>query len=121
MYGATASIKNRNYIIAVELNGASSFHIILKEILPNCMGQIFTKISLDVGWVILTASAMSYLGLGIQPPTPDLGSMVAEGTSFLPELWWISVFPSLAIILCVLAFNLLGDGIRDMLVSKEGL
>ena len=121
MYGATSSIKNRNYIIAVELNGASSLHIILKEVLPNCIGQIFTKISLDVGWVILTASAMSYLGLGIPPPAPDLGSMVAEGTSFLPELWWISVFPSLAIILCVLAFNLLGDGLGDMLGWEEGL
>ena len=121
LYGTTASIKSKNYIIALQLNGASNIHIILKEILPNCIGHIFTKISLDIGWVILTASALSYLGLGIPPPTPDLGSMVAEGTSFLPELWWISVFPSLAIVLCVLAFNLLGDGLRDMLGWEEGL
>lgn len=120
LYGTVSSIKNKNYIIAADLNGASSLHIILKEILPNCMGQILTKISLDVGWVMIVAASMSYVGLGVQPPTPDLGSMVAEGTSFLPELWWISVFPSLAIILCVLAFNLLGDGIRDVLVSEGG-
>ena len=119
LYGTVVSIKNANYIIAAELNGASSLHIIFKEILPNCIGQILTKISLDVGWVMMVAASMSYVGLGIQPPTPDLGNMVAEGTSFLPAQWWISVFPSIAILLTVLGFNLLGDGIRDMLVSEE--
>ena len=71
--------------------------------------------TLDMGFVILIASALSFLGLGVQPPTPDLGTMVADGANFLPDLWWLSVFPGLGILVVVLGFNLLGDGLRDML------
>ena len=95
--------------------GASDAHIILREILPNGLPSILTKMTLDMGFVILIASALSFLGLGVQPPTPDLGTMVADGANFLPDLWWLSVFPGLGILVVVLGFNLLGDGLRDML------
>jgi len=98
--------------------GASSFSIIFKEILPNCIGSILTKVTLDVGWVILLGSALSYVGLGAQPPTPDLGTMVSTGGMYLPNQWWISMFPAIAIVIIILGFNLLGDGIRDMFVEE---
>ena len=81
----------------------------------NCAPTILTKIALDFGFVILIASSLSFLGLGVQPPTPDLGSMVAEGARYLPDLWWLAIFPGLAILVAVIGFNLLGDGINDLL------
>ena len=69
--------------------------------------------TLDVGFVILMASSLSFLGLGVQPPTPDLGSMVADGAKYMPDAWWLTVFPAIAILLVVLGFNLVGDGLRE--------
>jgi peptide/nickel transport system permease protein len=74
--------------------------------------------TLDVAWVILIGSSLSFIGLGAQPPTPDLGTMVSDGYKYMPELWWISIFPGLAIVFTILGFNLLGDGIRDMLAAE---
>ena len=71
--------------------------------------------TLDLGFVILLGSSLSFLGLGVQPPTPDLGSMVAEGAKYLPDLWWLAVFPGVAILVVVLGFNLVGDGVSDLL------
>ena len=88
-------------------------HILFREILPNCMPSIFTKMTIDVGFVILIASSMSFLGLGAQAPTPDLGSMVADGARYMPDSWWLTVFPALAILIVVMGFNLLGDGLRE--------
>jgi peptide/nickel transport system permease protein len=119
VYGIASSIRNEFYIQAAEVTGSGKPHIIFKEILPNCYGPIFTKISLDMGWVILIGSALSFVGLGAQPPTPDLGTMVAAGGRYMPDQWWIAVFPALAIMFIVLGFNLLGDGIRDMLEVEE--
>ncbi|MCK5094626.1 MAG: ABC transporter permease, partial [Spirochaetes bacterium] len=120
VYGIASSIKNEFFVQAAEVTGSGVPHIIFKEILPNCYGPIFTKISLDMGWVILIGSALSFVGLGAQPPTPDLGTMVADGGKYMPDQWWIAVFPAIAIMFIVLGFNLLGDGIRDML-EVEGL
>ena len=120
VYGVASSVRGEYFVQAAELTGASRFHILFREILPNCISPILTKISLDFGWVILIGSALSFVGLGAQPPTPDLGSMVADGSRYLPDQWWISVFPALAIMFVVLAFNLLGDGISDMLGTSEG-
>jgi peptide/nickel transport system permease protein len=75
--------------------------------------------SLDMGWVILIGSSLSFVGLGVQPPKPGLGTMVAQGARHLPDLWWISVFPALAIVVIVLGFNLLGDGLRDLFAAEE--
>lgn len=119
VYGIASSIKNEFFVQAAEVTGSGVPHIIFKEILPNCYGPIFTKISLDMGWVILIGSALSFVGLGAQPPTPDLGTMVADGGKYMPDQWWIAVFPAIAIMFIVLGFNLLGDGIRDMLEVEE--
>lgn len=118
VYGMANSLRNELYVQSAELLGASKFHIIFKEILPNCVGPIFTKMTLDMGWVILTGASLSFVGLGEQPPKPALGTMVSDGAKFLPDQWWISIFPSLAIMVIVLGFNLLGDGIKDMLSSE---
>ncbi len=119
MYNMVSSIRNEYYVIALELLGAKKSYIMFREILPNCLGPILTKLTLDVGWVILIGAALSFVGLGAQPPTPDLGTMVAEGGQYLPTYWWISVFPALAIAFIILGFNLLGDGIRDIFAATE--
>ena len=85
------------------------------EVLPVMSGTVLTKMTLDMGFVILLGSSLGFLGLGAQPPAPDLGTMVAEGTPFLPDVWWQSVFSGLAIMIAVLGFNLVGDGLRDVL------
>jgi peptide/nickel transport system permease protein len=117
-YNTASAVRNEYFVQAAEVMGASSFHTIFREILPNCLGPILTKITLDVGWVILLGSALSFVGLGAQPPTPDLGTMVAGGGQFIHNAWWISIFPAAAISLIILGFNLLGDGIRDMFIEE---
>ncbi len=119
VYGLTSTLRNEFFVSSAETMGASKFHILFREILPNCISPIFTKMSLDMAWVILLGSALSFVGLGVQPPKPGLGTMVAGGADYLPEQWWISVFPALAIVVVVLGFNLLGDGLRDMFAAEE--
>ncbi len=118
VYGIACSMRNEYFIQSAEMIGASPFHILIREILPNTLAPIFTKMTLDVAWVILIGASLSFIGLGAQPPTPDLGTMVSDGYRYMPELWWISIFPSLAIVFTILGFNLLGDGIRDMLAAE---
>jgi peptide/nickel transport system permease protein len=112
-YNLTRAEKQEGYVLAAETLGAGVPHILFREILPNCMPAIFTKMTIDVGFVILIASSLSFLGLGAQAPTPDLGSMVADGAKYMPDAWWLTVFPALAILLVVTGFNLLGDGLRE--------
>jgi len=119
IYNITRGEKEEGYVLAAEIVGASKLHIIFREILPNCIPAIITKMTLDCGFVILIASSLSFLGLGVQPPTPDLGSMVAEGANYLPDSWWLTVFPGAAILLAVFGFNLLGDALRDVLGTGE--
>ena len=119
VYGMASSVRNEYFVIAAELSGASKFHILFREILPNCLSPVFTKMALDVGWVIIISASLSFVGLGEQPPTPALGQMVSDGAKYLPELWWMCIFPALAIIITILGFNLFGDGIRDMLQSSR--
>lgn len=107
-------------MIGADLMGASKLHIIFKEILPNCLSSIFTKMALDVGWVILIGATLSFVGLGEQPPTPSLGQMVSDGSRYMPDAWWMTVFPSLAIVIIILGFNFMGDGIGDMLSKGDG-
>jgi len=120
LYGTASSIKNEYFVIAAELTGASKFHIIFREILPNCLSPIFTKMALDVGWVILIGASLSFVGLGQQPPTPALGQMVSDGARYMPTFWWMTIFPALAIVLILVGFNLMGDGIRDMFERGMG-
>ncbi|NLB51301.1 MAG: ABC transporter permease [Clostridiaceae bacterium] len=119
IYGMTSSMRNELFVKSAELLGASKFHILFREILPNCLGQIFTKMTLDMGWVILMGASLSFVGLGEQPPTPALGTMVSDGAKYLPDQWWIAIFPSIAIMVIILGFNFLGDGVKDMLTSEE--
>ena len=119
VYGMASSVSNEYFVIAADLTGASKFHILFREILPNCLSPVFTKMALDVGWVIIFSASLSFVGLGEQPPTPALGQMVSDGAKYLPELWWMCIFPALAIIVMILGFNLFGDGIRDMLQSSR--
>ncbi|PYE23465.1 peptide/nickel transport system permease protein [Rhizobium sp. PP-CC-3A-592] len=119
IYAITRQIRTQEFIEAAETLGASKFHILFREILPNCVSAIAVKTSLDCGFVILVGASLSFLGLGIQPPTPDLGTMVAQGAGFLPDFWWESVLPGLAILFVALGFNLLGDGLRDLFDVQE--
>ena len=119
VYGLASTLRNEFFVSSAETLGASKAHIIFREILPNCISPIFTKMSLDMGWVILIGSSLSFVGLGVQPPKPGLGTMVADGSKYLPDQWWISVFPALAIVVVVLSFNLFGDGLRDMFAAEE--
>ena len=104
-----------DYVEAAKVAGASHVHIMFRELLPNCVSAISVKISLDAGFVILFGAALSFLGLGVQPPTPDLGTMVSTGSEYLPEYWWEALMPGLAVLYVILGFNLLGDGLRDMM------
>ena len=119
VYGLASAQRNEFYVSSAEIIGASTPHILFSEILPNTLSPIFTKMSLDMGWVIIIGASLSFVGLGVQPPKPGLGTMVASGAKFLPDQWWISLFPALAIVVLVLGFNLLGDGLRDMFAAEE--
>lgn len=114
IYGQASAISGEYFVKNAELIGASKLHIMIKEILPNCLSPILTKMALDVGWVILMGASLSFVGLGEQPPTPAFGQMISEGAKYIPEIWWLIIFPSAGVALMILGFNFLGDGIRDM-------
>jgi peptide/nickel transport system permease protein len=118
-FNTSSQLRNEYFVQAAEVMGASPGHIMFSEILPNCLGPILTKLTLDVGWVILLGSALSFVGLGAQAPTPDLGTMVSKGAAFMPAYWWLSIFPAMAIVFIILGFNLLGDGVRDMFTEES--
>jgi peptide/nickel transport system permease protein len=119
VYNVARSEREEGYVLAAEVIGASKWHISFREILPNCLPAVITKMTLDMGFVIIIASSLSFLGLGVQPPTPDLGSMVAEGARYLPDSWWLTVFPGLAILLAVFGFNLVGDALREIFGAEQ--
>ncbi|AFM21621.1 MAG TPA: ABC transporter permease [Acetomicrobium flavidum] len=108
-------IKSLPYIEAIRALGAGNLRILLLHILPMCMSPVLVQLSLRMGSIILTAAGLGFLGLGAQPPTPEWGAIVSDGRSYLVDQWWISTFPGLFIALVVLGFNLLGDGIRDIM------
>lgn len=109
------SIKDQEFIEASRSIGASDIRIIFKHLLPNCMAPIIVQATLSIASTILDAAALSFIGLGIAPPTPEWGSMLASGRPYLRDYWWIETFPGIAIMLTVYAFNLFGDGLRDAL------
>lgn len=109
------SIKERDYITAARSIGASNFRIIFRHILPNAAAPVFVAATLGVAGAILTESALSFLGIGVQPPTPSWGNILTSGKDYLEFAWWLSLFPGVAILVTVLAYNLLGEGIRDAL------
>ena len=112
--GLAASQSDEEYIQAAKISGASTSHILFRELLPNCLSPLLVKATLDAGIVVLTGASLSFIGLGVQPPKPGLGTMVANGTNFLPTDWWIAIMPGIAIFILVMGFNMLGDGLRDL-------
>jgi peptide/nickel transport system permease protein len=112
--GEVLSLREEQFVEAARAVGASKMRVAFREILPNLIPVIAVKGSLDMGYAILWGVALNFLGLGVQEPTPDWGHMLAEGRVLLPQAWWVSTFPGIAILLTVLGFNLLGDGLRDI-------
>ncbi len=109
------SLKEREFVLAEKALGASSRRIIFCHILPNAMGPVFVSAILGIGNAILVESALSFLGIGIQPPIPSWGNMLSSGKDYLGVAYWLSLFPGLAILLTVMSYNLLGEGLRDAL------
>ncbi|MDA9556589.1 ABC transporter permease [Vibrio sp.] len=110
--------RRSDFIQSAVLSGASTPRILLKHIVPMCTTSVIIRVTLDMAGIILVASGLGFLGLGIAPPTPEWGSMIAEGRSFLIDQWWVATIPGVAILLVSLAFNLLGDGLRDAMEGK---
>jgi peptide/nickel transport system permease protein len=115
----TLTIRNSDYIYAVKLQGAGPLRIIIKHIWPLCISSLVVRVTLDMAGIILAAAGLGFLGLGAQPPSPEWGAMISEGRRFIMDHWWIATMPGLAIFTVSLAFNLLGDGLRDVLDPKD--
>ncbi|MGO4408159.1 ABC transporter permease subunit [Bosea sp. RAF48] len=109
---------SKDYVIAAQVSGAQTIRLMFSEILPNCAAPLIVQATLGVSTAILDAAALGFLGLGAQPPTPEWGTMLADAREFVLRAWWVVTFPGLAILITVLAFNLLGDGLRDALDPK---
>ena len=115
----TLSIRRSDYISAVKLQGAGALRIITRHIWPLCIASLVVRITLDMAGIILAAAGLGFLGLGARPPSPEWGAMIAEGRRFILDYWWVATIPGIAIFVVSLAFNLLGDGLRDLLDPKS--
>jgi len=108
----------KDYVTAARVSGAGTLRLMFREVLPNCAAPLIVQASLGVSTAILDAAALGFLGLGAQPPAPEWGTMLADAREFVLRAWWVVTFPGLAILIAVLAFNLMGDGLRDALDPK---
>jgi peptide/nickel transport system permease protein len=111
--GQVLALREREFVLAAGISGASVPRIVLRHLLPNILSLMVVQLSMDVGNAILSTSSLSFLGLGAQPPEPEWGSIIAQGSNFILTSWWYVTFPGLALALTVLGFNLLGEGMRD--------
>lgn len=114
----TMQIRDADYIAAIRLQGAGSARIILGHVVPLCLSSVIVRVTLDMAGIILTAAGLGFLGLGAQPPQPEWGAMIASGRRFMIDFWWVATMPGIAIFVVSLGFNLLGDGLRDVLDPK---
>ena len=114
----TLVIRNADYIAAVRLQGASSWRIVLRHIVPMCLPSLIVRTTLDMAGIILIAAGLGFLGLGAQPPMPEWGAMISSGREQIFDQWWVAAFPGVAICIVALGFNLLGDGLRDVMDAK---
>lgn len=117
--GSVLSVKEQEFIQAAQLMDVSRFRILLGHVVPNVITPVIVLATMDMAYVILGTAGLSFLGLGAQPPTPEWGTMLSEGRNHLQTAWWVVNFPGLAIMVTVLGFNLLGDGLRDVLDPKD--
>ncbi|SEO35678.1 dipeptide transport system permease protein [Methylobacterium sp. ap11] len=115
---AVMAEKSKDYVTAARVSGAGPLRLMLSEVLPNCAAPLIVQASLGVSTAILDAAALGFLGLGAQPPSPEWGTMLADAREFVLRAWWVVTFPGLIILVTVLAFNLVGDGLRDALDPK---
>ena len=116
----TITVRGADYIAAARLQGAGSARIIARHVMPMCLSSVIVRVTLDMAGIILTAAGLGFLGLGAQPPLPEWGLMISSGRKFLLDHWWVATMPGLAIFVVSLGFNLLGDGLRDVLDPKGG-
>lgn len=114
----TLGLRGADFIAAVRLTGASAGRIVLRHVAPLCLPSLIVRVTLDMSGIILTAAGLGFLGMGAQPPSPEWGAMIATARRFILDQWWVPTFPGLAIFAASLAFNLLGDGLRDVLDPK---
>ena len=116
----TLTVRHQDYISAIRLQGASPVRIIAGHVMPLCLSSVIVRVTLDMAGIILTAAGLGFLGLGAQPPIPEWGAMISSGRKFLLDQWWVATMPGLAIFIVSLGFNLLGDGLRDILDPRSG-
>jgi peptide/nickel transport system permease protein len=116
----TITIRNSEYIMAARLQGASGPRILYGHIMPLCISSVIIRLTLDMAGIILTAAGLGFLGLGAQPPLPEWGAMISTGRQYILDQWWVAAVPGIAIFVVSLGFNLLGDGLRDVLDPKSG-
>jgi peptide/nickel transport system permease protein len=116
----TLTIRKADYVAAIRLQGAGAMRIITGHIWPMCLSSIIIRMTLDMAGIILTAAGLGFLGLGAQPPLPEWGAMISAGRRYILDHWWVATMPGLAIFIVSLGFNLLGDGLRDVLDPKRG-
>lgn len=115
----TLTVRSSDYIAAIRLQGASAPRIIAGHVVPMCLPSVIIRVTLDMAGVILIAAGLGFLGLGVLPPTPEWGLMISSGRKYLFEQWWVATMPGLAIFIVSLGFNLLGDGLRDVLDPRS--
>jgi peptide/nickel transport system permease protein len=115
----TLALRHSDFIAAARLAGASPLRIVLRHIMPLCLASVIVRVSLDMAGVILIAAGLGFLGLGAQPPAPEWGAMIAAGRKYMLDQWWVAAMPGIAIAVVSLGFNLLGDGLRDVLDPKQ--
>jgi peptide/nickel transport system permease protein len=115
----TLTVRRSDFIAAARMQGASPLRIVLLHIAPLCTSSLVVRLTLDMSGIILTAAGLGFLGLGAQPPAPEWGAMISTGRQYVLDYWWVATMPGLAIVLVSLGFNLLGDGLRDVLDPKQ--
>lgn len=114
----TLTIRNADFIAAARLQGAGPLRLLVKHIWPLCVSSLIVRVALDMAGIILSAAGLGFLGLGAQPPMPEWGAMISDGRTYILDFWWVAAMPGIAIFIVSMAFNLLGDGLRDVLDPK---
>jgi peptide/nickel transport system permease protein len=114
----TLTIRNADFIAAARLQGAGRLRLLIRHIWPLCLSSLIVRVALDMAGIILSAAGLGFLGLGAQPPLPEWGAMISDGRGYILDFWWVAAMPGIAIFLVSMAFNLLGDGLRDVLDPK---